>query len=87
MKDEHIAWDDLSNETRYAIEAGKKIEAIKLLRAERGIGLKEAKDAVDRLFLEHAPEGTRTGGGCGGALLAWTTLGLAVAEGAKRLLA
>ena len=29
--------------------AGKKIEAIKLYRAQTGLGLKEAKDAVDAL--------------------------------------
>ncbi|NOR19801.1 MAG: hypothetical protein GQ538_06895 [Xanthomonadales bacterium] len=30
-----------------AIEAGRKIEAIKLLRTERGIDLKEAKTIID----------------------------------------
>lgn len=30
-----------------ALHRGNKIEAIKLVREERGIGLKEAKDAVD----------------------------------------
>lgn len=30
-----------------ALRAGNKIEAIKLLRAKTGLGLKEAKDAVD----------------------------------------
>lgn len=32
-----------------ALAAGKKIEAIKLLREEYGFGLKEAKDFVERL--------------------------------------
>jgi ribosomal protein L7/L12 len=31
--------------------AGQKIEAIKLLRNETGIGLKDAKDAVERVIL------------------------------------
>ena len=31
-----------------ALQRGNKIEAIKLLRQERGIGLKEAKDAVEQ---------------------------------------
>jgi len=31
-----------------ALQQGNKIEAIKIIRQERGIGLKEAKDAVDR---------------------------------------
>ena len=30
-----------------ALKRGNKIEAIKLLRAQTGVGLKEAKDAVD----------------------------------------
>ena len=30
-----------------ALHQGNKVEAIKLVRAERGIGLKEAKDLVD----------------------------------------
>ena len=30
-----------------ALHQGNKIEAIKIVRQERGIGLKEAKDAVD----------------------------------------
>jgi len=30
-----------------AIHTGRKIDAIKLLRKERGLGLKEAKDIVD----------------------------------------
>ena len=31
------------------IEAGRKIDAIKLLRQETGLGLKEAKEEVERL--------------------------------------
>lgn len=31
------------------LASGQKIEAIKLLRRETGLGLKEAKDAVERL--------------------------------------
>ena len=37
----------LSAEVISALHRGNKIEAIKLLREEQGIGLKEAKDAVD----------------------------------------
>jgi len=32
-----------------AVDAGQKIEAIKILREETGLGLKEAKDVVDSL--------------------------------------
>lgn len=38
-----------SNEVIAAAAAGRKIEAIKLLRAEQGIGLAEAKAVVDAL--------------------------------------
>lgn len=36
-----------------AIQAGRKIDAIKQLRAHRKIGLKEAKEMVDAYYLEH----------------------------------
>lgn len=35
------------------IEQGKRIEAIKLYRQRMGVGLKEAKDAVDELAARH----------------------------------
>lgn len=44
-----------NDDTRYsdavlqAVDAGRKIEAIKLLREETGVGLKDAKQEVDRL--------------------------------------
>jgi len=38
---------ELSPDVMQAIEAGRKIDAIKLLRAERGIDLKAAKDIID----------------------------------------
>ena len=37
----------LSNSAVAALQHGNKIEAIKVTREERNIGLKEAKDAVD----------------------------------------
>jgi len=39
----------MSEEVRRLATSGRKIEAIKLLREKSGIGLKEAKDLVDRL--------------------------------------
>ena len=36
-------------EVKAAMDRGNKIEAIKLLRAATGLGLKEAKDAVEHL--------------------------------------
>ena len=39
----------LGRELEQLLSAGKKIEAIKLVRERTGLGLKEAKDAVERL--------------------------------------
>lgn len=41
--------DPLPDHIADLIRAGRKIEAIKLIREETGVGLKEAKEAVDRL--------------------------------------
>lgn len=38
---------DIRTQIEAALAAGKKIEAIKLLRAATGMGLKDAKDAVE----------------------------------------
>ena len=38
-----------SDRVREAVTSGRKIEAIKLLREETGMGLKEAKHAVEEL--------------------------------------
>ena len=38
----------LPDAVRAALEKGEWIEAIKLLRASSGLGLKEAKDVIDR---------------------------------------
>jgi hypothetical protein len=37
----------LPEDVRNALDAGKKIEATRLLRQARGVGLKEAKDIID----------------------------------------
>lgn len=61
--------DDIVN----AVIAGRKIEAIKLLRLQHGIGLKEAKHEIDKLHQELRGD-PRTGatmaeeGGAGGVL-------------------
>ena len=41
------ASSELPTDVIAAIQANRKIEAIKLLREARGIGLREAKEAVD----------------------------------------
>ena len=40
---------EVSDQVIAAIDAGRKIDAIKTLRGESGLGLKEAKDVVDSL--------------------------------------
>ena len=40
--------ETLPPEAISALQAGKKIEAIKILREQKNIGLKEAKDMVDQ---------------------------------------
>lgn len=40
-----------------AVDSGRKIEAIKQLREETGLGLKDAKDAVDSLIRQRRPAG------------------------------
>ena len=38
-----------------AVDAGRKIDAIKLLREETGLGLKEAKQEIDQLGIIRRP--------------------------------
>ena len=40
---------EVSEAVRAAVAAGRKIDAIKLVREEQGLGLKEAKHLVERL--------------------------------------
>jgi ribosomal protein L7/L12 len=52
LKQANIKYDPYSNVSREIAEAvrqGKKIEAIKLYRQSTGVGLKEAKDAVEEI--------------------------------------
>lgn len=43
----------LDSATIAALTQGRKIQAIKLIREQQGIGLKEAKAAVDAYLAEH----------------------------------
>ena len=49
---------ELSPEVFQLLADGRKIEAIKLIREETGLGLKEAKDLAEALLGEHAPTET-----------------------------
>lgn len=59
-----------------------KIAAIKLYREQRGVGLKEAKEAVEAMMAEHHVTAA-SGTGCGATVLALLVVFLA----AVRLLA
>ena len=50
--------EELSPEVFQLLADGRKIEAIKLIREETGLGLKEAKDLAEALLGEHAPTET-----------------------------
>lgn len=46
---QQVDGDGISPEVRQLAMQGKKIQAIKVLREQTGLGLKESKDIVDRL--------------------------------------
>jgi ribosomal protein L7/L12 len=47
VHDQQAAYSD---KVLAAVDRGKKIQAIKIYRAETGVDLKEAKDVIDALF-------------------------------------
>lgn len=57
--------NEMPHEVIEALERGRKIEAIKLLREGQGLGLKEAKEAVECYLREH-PHLHKSSGGRGG---------------------
>ncbi len=59
---------DLDQEVVSLLEQGKKIQAVKLYRERTGVGLKEAKDAVDAVAAERHIL-TPSGSGCLGIVL------------------
>ncbi|MNF31630.1 hypothetical protein D3C85_317080 [compost metagenome] len=65
---------EMPHEVIRALERGRKIEAIELLRENQGLSLKEAKEAVECYLLEH-PHLRRSRGTLGGhGLWFWLTL-------------
>ncbi|MBI5834056.1 MAG: ribosomal protein L7/L12 [Armatimonadetes bacterium] len=58
---------ELGDELRRLLATGQKIQAIKRLREETGLGLAEAKSVVDQM----EPAGSRGKAGCTGALVGW----------------
>lgn len=61
--DSSLEWDVVS-----LLEQGRKIEAVKVYRERTGVGLKQAKDAVDTIASERGLA-SAGGGGCFGVLL------------------
>jgi ribosomal protein L7/L12 len=59
---------DLEDEVVSFLEQGQKIEAIKRYRERTGVGLKEAKDAIERMA-EWRGLATSQGVGCFGVVL------------------
>ncbi len=57
---------ELARQIAEALQKGGKIHAIKLYRKATGVGLKEAKDAVEALAARH---GIQPKSGCAGVLL------------------
>ncbi|NQD91531.1 50S ribosomal protein L7/L12 [Pseudomonas sp. CrR25] len=72
--------NEMPSDVVAALERGRKIEAIKLLRERRGLGLKEAKEAVELYTREHPHlHGSRAlAGGSSHGLLFWVLLSLAL---------
>jgi len=57
MSKEVIVSDgELPGDVLAAVQAGRKVEAIKRLREATGIGLANAKVLVDRAALKHGPQ-------------------------------
>jgi hypothetical protein len=75
--------DEQARLVKEALFAGRKIEAIRLYRLQTGLGLKEAKDAVEALEKElraASPElfSKTAGSGCFGAILLIPSLAAAI---------
>lgn len=77
--------EDLPPQVMHALKAGRKVEAIKLLREARGIGLAEAKEAVDGVEQAQPLAGkahraaARNDSGVGRLVLVFAILGACVA--------
>ncbi len=71
--------DPLPPDVLEALQRGRTIEAIKLLRTSRNMGLKEAKDAIDAARGNIKATGDLSPGqvsGGGGGLVWWLVAGL-----------
>ena len=71
--------DELSTEVQNLLAAGRKIDAIKQVRAEQGLDLKEAKELVEAYVARHPdriPEAPPASSG--GRFLLWAAILMAI---------
>ena len=72
-----------SEQVLAAVDKGRKIQAIKIYRAETGLDLKDAKDAIDALFIARQKDpqiasGMVEEGGAGGLVKLLVTIAVFV---------
>ncbi len=60
---------NLEPEVIIALSLGRKIEAIKMLRQKRGLGLKDAKELVDRYSVANGMSDTTVNKNAGSGLM------------------
>jgi ribosomal protein L7/L12 len=75
-----IKSDNLESQVLALMQSQKKIQAIKLYRTQSGVGLKEAKDAVEALAARYgiSPKGA----GCAGMVLLMAVISTIIGIGA-----
>ena len=71
-----VSDSDLADEVIRLLERNEKIQAVKLYREQTGVGLKDAKDAVERLGEQHGIP-SASGAGCFGVILLAAALSIA----------
>ncbi len=70
--------DEPSTEVQNLLSAGRKIDAIKLVREEQNIGLKEAKEWVDDYVARHPERFPKPEASSGGRFLMWAAILIAI---------
>ena len=75
--------EDLPAEVIAALQAGRKVQAIKLLRQLEGLGLKEAKERVDAHMVKNPERYPQPESGSGGRFMFIALILLAIALTAR----
>jgi len=68
---------ELEPEVVIALSLGRKIEAIKILRQKRGLGLKEAKDLVDSYSVANGMADSTVNKSSASGLMTFVLIGVA----------